>query len=135
MFVKKLKLTFDDYQVYADLCYEKIPLTLETIEQNLPAKGLLRHAKICDNEWMLPLPFKIDVDEPANRLRPVPGDIGFNAGLQIFCGWYSPMKPLGFTNKIATVAAKDMPEYAKQMSRCWDDPGQVVTIEIVEVEE
>lgn len=133
--MKKLKLTMKDYSVFADLCTDKIPLTIQAIEQQLPAKGLLRHAKICDNEWMLPLPFKIDVEEKPNRLKPSPGDIGFNAGLQIFCGWYLPMKPLGFTNKIATVAPKDMPVYAEHMGRCWDEPGQVVTIEIVEGEE
>jgi hypothetical protein len=131
--LKKLKLTMGDYAVCAKLHVDKVPKHIAAIEKNLPALGYVRHAKICDNEWMLPVPFAIDVDEPDNKIRPVPGDIGYNRAGQFFCGWYAEMAPLGFTNLIASVEKTDLPEYEKQMKTIWLKPGAQIKVEIVEV--
>lgn len=131
--MKKMKLTMGNYVVYADLHDDVIPKTIAAIEANTPATGVIRHAKICDNEWMLPMPFAIDVDEPNNKIRPVVGDIGYNRLGQFFCSWYDDMVPLGYTNLVATVAKEDLPEYKKQMHEVWAHPGSKVTVEIVEV--
>ena len=132
--MKKLKLTMGDYVVYARLHDDVIPKTIAEIEAQLPAEGYIRHARICDNEWMLPLPFPLDV-EPENRVRPNPGDIGYNRMGQFFCAWFAPMGPLGWTNLIATVDEKDMEEYHEQMKHIWEKPGDLVRVEIVEVDE
>ena len=131
----KLKIAIGDYVVYARCHTDKIPKTINAIREGLPTTGYLRHAKICDNEWMIPLPFGIDVDEKENRVRPNPGDIGYNRMRQFFCGWYSDMQPLGFTNLVATIDKEDLPEYGLQMSKCWENPGAEVCMEIVEVED
>lgn len=131
--MKKMKLTMGDYVVYAALHDDKIPKTIAEIEKNLPAVGCIRHAKICDNEWMLPMPFAIDVDEPNNKIRPVPGDIGYNRLGQFFCSWYDDMVPLGYTNLVATVAPEDLPGYTEHMHKVWATPGEKVKVEIVEV--
>lgn len=132
--MKKMKLTMGDYVVYARLHEDKVPKHIAVMEKELPAAGLVRHAKICDNEWMLPMPFAIDVDEPENHVRPVPGDIGYNRMGQFFCSWYAPMEPLGWTNLIASVEEKDLDEYARQMKHIWKNPGATIRVEIVEVD-
>jgi len=132
--LKKMKLTMGDYVVYARLHTDKVPQYIAAMEKAFPAKGLVRHAKICDNEWMLPMPFGIDVDEPENHVRPVPGDIGYNRMGQFFCSWYAPMEPLGWTNLIASVDAKDLPEYGRRMKEIWTKPGATIEMDIVEVE-
>ena len=131
--MKKMKLTMGDFVVYAKLHDDKIPKTIAAIEQGLPAVGRIRHAKICDNEWMLPMPFAIDVDEPNNKIRPVPGDIGYNRLGQFFCSWYDEMVPLGYTNLVATVEPEYLEEYCKEMHKIWANPGAAVKVEIVEV--
>ena len=130
--MKKLKITVNGQEFFATCCTNQVPKTIEAFEQELPASGYLRHAKICDNEWMLPLPCVIDVDEAENKVRPNPGDIGYNRMRQFFCGWYDDMEPLGFTNLIAVVDAESFPAYREQMSQCWSTPGQLITVEIVE---
>jgi hypothetical protein len=132
--MKKLKLTMGDYVVYARLHEDKVPRHIAAMEKDLPATGLVRHAKICDNEWMLPMPFAIDVDESENRIRPVPGDIGYNRMGQFFCSWYADMTPLGFTNLIASVDKADLAEYERRMKTIWLKPGAEIKVEIVEVQ-
>lgn len=131
--MKKMRLTIGDYVVYASLHDDKIPKTIAAIEEYLPASGCIRHAKICDNEWMLPMPFAIDVDEPNNKIRPVPGDIGYNRLGQFFCGWYDNMVPLGYTNLVATVDPEYLDGYRQHMHDIWAHPGALVKVEFVEV--
>jgi hypothetical protein len=121
-----------DYVVYAKLHYDKIPKHIDALEKAFPVTGIVRHAKICDNEWMLPISAAIDVDEPPNKIKPVPGDIGYNRMGQFFCSWYAPMTPLGFTNLVATVDKADLPGYEKHMKGIWKKPGAQIKCEIVE---
>jgi hypothetical protein len=130
-----MKLTMGDYTVYAKLHTDKVPKHIAVLEKALPVTGFVRHAKICDNEWMLPMPFAIDVDEPDNKIRPVPGDIGYNRAGQFFCSWYAAMTPLGFTNLMASVDKADLPEYERRMKTIWLHPGAEIKVEIVEIVE
>ncbi|MDR2864715.1 MAG: DUF3830 family protein [Spirochaetaceae bacterium] len=129
--MKRLKIIFGDYIVYAKLHYDKAPRLIAALEKESPITGLVRHARVCENEWMLPIP-SIDINDEENPIRPVPGDISVHRPGAHICSWYAPMTPLGTTNVFASVAANELAEYEKQWRTVWRKPGAKVTVEIVE---
>ncbi|HAM44130.1 MAG TPA: hypothetical protein DCM67_03765 [Propionibacteriaceae bacterium] len=135
--MKKLKLTVafedGDYTVFAKLHYDRAPKLIEAIEKAGPFTNPLRHARICESEWMLSTPYLGVEDE--NYSYPDPGDISLHRPGPHFCGWYEKIEPLGTTDIFASVQEPDLEQYTKQMGRAWEHPGSLMTVEIVEVAE
>lgn len=135
--MKKLKLTVafedGDYTVFAKLHYDRAPKLIEAIEKASPIVNPLRHARICESEWMLSTPYLGVEDE--NYSYPDPGDISLHRPGPHFCGWYEKIEPLGTTDIFASVQEPDLELYKKQMGRAWEHPGALMTVEIVEVAE
>jgi hypothetical protein len=131
--MKKLKITYGGYYVYAKLYYDKVPKLIAALEKASPIIGLVRHARVCENEWMVMTP-AIDVPEETPNIKdPVAGTFGFHRPGPHICGWYAPMKPIGPTNVFAQVETEDLPEYERQMRKVWLNPGGKIKVEIVEV--
>ncbi len=134
--MKKLKLTvaFDDgdYVVYAKLHYDRAPNLIAAIEKVVPFSNPVRHARICESEWMLSTPYLGVEDE--NFSYPDPGDISLHRAGPHFCGWYERISPIGTTDIFASVASEDLEEYRKKMGRAWEHPGAKMTVDIVEVD-
>jgi hypothetical protein len=133
--MKKLRIIFEDYVVYANLLYDKIPRFLEAFEKELPVTGLIRHARVCDFEWELPVPFSLDVDERENLHVPQLGDIVYHRPGQTVCSWYSSSKsapPLGEIQVFAKIDPADFAEYENRFKTIWLHPGRKVTLEIAE---
>ncbi len=134
--MKKLKLTVafpdGDYTVYANLRYDLAPKLIAEVEKAVPFSNPVRHARICESEWMLSTPYLGVEDE--NFSYPDPGDISLHRAGPHFCGWYEKINPIGTTDMFASVGSEDLEEYRKRMGSTWEHPGAMMTVDIVEVE-
>ena len=131
--MKKLKITIGDVEVKARLLLEKAPNTIKILESSQKdLVGKLNHAKICDNEVFFQSPVFIDGKE--NPVYPVAGDIGYWTVRQTICIWYGEMEPLGPTNLFAQIELEDLPKFATEGKKVWNQQGTLIKFEFIEEE-
>jgi hypothetical protein len=131
--MKKLKLTMNGVVLYAKTHNDHAPNLIAAIEKSLPVTGLVRHARVCDMEWELPVPWTIDTGTNENLRIPRQGDIVYFPPAQMICGWYGDADyapPLGPCNVIATIYESDFFSYKKLFSDVWRNPGVTLTLEM-----
>ena len=132
--MKKLKLTVEfedgDFTVFAKLHYDRAPKLIAAIEEVSPIVNLVRHARVCECEWMLSTPYLNVEDE--NFSYPDPGDISLHRPGPHLCGWYDRITPIGTTDIFASVEEHYLEEYKLKMQTIWETTGAKMTVEIVE---
>ncbi len=126
--MKHLQITIGDQVFRAKLMTETAPEFVKVFESYLPLEGLANHAKICDNEFFIPLP--LFRDEKENPVFPEAGDIGYFPVRQTVCFWYDVTNPLGPTTVIAKVYPEELERLARHCANAWEKQGAYIKYEI-----
>lgn len=118
-----LEITIDDVLVRAELLVEEAPVTCENIKSFSPIQGLLNHAKICDNEVFVMVPFYQDKTE--NMKIPEIGELGYWVARQTICIWFDKTVPLGPSNIFARILPEDIKRFAEVGRRVWTNEKDI----------
>jgi hypothetical protein len=117
---KEIRIVIGDEECRAELLVEEAPHICAAIEQALPLRGVLSHAKLVDREVFFPIPFFIDDQE--NLKVSEKGDIAFWNGRQSVCIFFDDMVPLGATPTFGRITA-NLEGFQREAAQVWEEPG------------
>jgi hypothetical protein len=123
--VKEIIILIGDEECTAELLTQEAPHTCATIENALPLRGVLSHAKLVDREVFFPVPFFID--EIENPKVSEKGDLAFWNGRQTLCIFYDDMVPLGATPTFGRITG-NLAGLQREAAKVWEKPGTPITL-------
>jgi hypothetical protein len=130
-----LKLTCGDAVLYAVLHYGKAPRLVAGLEKQFPVTGFVRHARVCDMEWELPVSFTLDSGFDENLRFPKCGDIVYFRPSNMICGWYGDADyapPLSECAVFATLREDCLHAARELFSSVWFKADKLITLEIAD---
>lgn len=122
---KEITVLIGDEECTAELFTDKAPCICEAIEQALPLRGVLSHAKLVDREVFFAVPFFIDEQE--NLKFSEKGDIAFWGARQTVCFFYDDMVPLGATPTFGRITG-NLEGFQREAAKVWEKPGTLITL-------
>jgi hypothetical protein len=123
--LKEITILIGDEECTAELLTEEAPHTCAVIEDALPLRGVLSHAKLVDREVFFPVPFYID--EIENPQISEKGDLAFWNGRQTLCIFYDDMVPLGATPTFGRITG-NLAGFQREAAKVWEKPGTPITL-------
>lgn len=131
--MKKLKVTLDGEDFYADLLTDKAPKTIAAVDSAGRTTSFIVYAKICDNEITWPMPFLLDEME-----NPVwdeePGSVIYYPPHQAICIFYGPTPAVEWCSQFALMPPSELDRLRPKADMVWAHQGANVSCEIVDVQ-
>jgi hypothetical protein len=123
--VKEITVLIGKEECTAELLTEEAPHICAIIEDALPLRGVLSHAKLVDREVFFPVPFFIDEQE--NPKVSEKGDLAFWNGRQTLCIFYDDMIPLGATPTFGRITG-NLTGFQREAAKVWEQPGTTIAL-------
>lgn len=128
---KRLRLTVDGTELYADLLTKEAPLACIEMERAGRFRTVLFAANVCYGEMTFNTPVADYWGEQNVQAETEPGDVTFYNDWSSVCVFTRRMEQFGPGAKFAQVRGEDLPAFQRLAERAWHEQPITVEVEVV----